>query len=168
MDKKVKRLFISMIITFILVFSSIPLWEYASGKKGAILAQSNNDLKITVVIGEFPQLLIIEDDRALDYIKPTKLSLRNKNDEEKKCELLMLIDKKSTIDYNYIRISVDNKIYKLNELVKVEDNENYYFVLGEYSIKAYSDKLVEVRLWLGEETDKITAESSLTTNFITR
>ena len=168
MDKRVRRLLLSIIITFILVFTSIPLWEYAGGKKGAILAQSNNELSITMEIGEFKELLIIEDNRAPQYIKPTDISLRNKNDSLKECELLMLVDKKSTINYKYIRISIDDVVYKLTDLTAIEDNENYYFILNKYSIRPYSNQTVEVKLWIGEEIGTVSQEATLITNFITR
>lgn len=168
MDKRVRKILFSIIITFILVFTSIPLWEYSSGKKGAILAQSYNELSIAVEIGEFQELLIIEDERAFEYVASTPISLRNKNDETKDCELLMLIDKKSTIDYKNIKISIDDTIYKLPDLNKIEDNENYYFIIGKYSIEAYKNEKVNIRLWLSEETTGITPESTLTTNFIAR
>lgn len=168
MDKSVKRLAISIVLTFILVIASIPLWNYSSGKKGAILAESYKDLSIAVDIGEFSQLLIIEDDRALQYVTPADISLRNKNSYEKECELLMLIDKSSTIDYKFIRVAVDKNIYKLTDLEKFEDNSNYYFVLGKYKIDKYSAIKENVRIWLGEEIGIIDQDSSITTNFITR
>lgn len=168
MDKRVRKILLSIIITFILVFASIPLWEYSSGKKGAILAQSYNELSIAVEIGEFQELLIIEDERAFEYIASTPISLRNKNDKTKECELLMLIDKKSTIDYNNLKISIDDTIYKLTDLNKIEDNENYYFIIGKYNIEAYKNEKVNIRLWLSEETTGVSANSTLTTNFIAR
>lgn len=168
MDKSIRRLTISIFLTFILVFASIPLWNYSSGKKGAMLAESYKDLSIAVDIGEFSQLLIIEDNRALEYVSPTDISLRNKNSYEKDFELIMLIDKTSTIEYKYIRVAIDDKIYKLTDLEQFEDNDNYYFILGKYNIDAYSSMKESVRLWLGEEIGIIDQSASITTNFITR
>lgn len=168
MDKSIKRLTISIVLTFILVLASIPLWSYSSGKKGALLAESYKDLSIAVDIGEFSQLLIIEDDRALQYVSPTDISLRNKNSYEKEFELLMLIDKTSTIDYKFIRLAIDDNLYKLTDLERFEDNNNYYFVVGKYKIDKYSTMTVNVRLWLGEEIGVIDQSSSITANFITR
>ena len=168
MDKSIRRLTVSIFLTFILVVASIPLWSYSSGKKGAILAESYKDLSIAVDIGEFSQLLIIEDERALEYVAPTYISLRNKNNYEKEFELIMLIDKTSTIDYKFIRIAIDDKIYKLADLEQFDDNDNYYFILGKYSIDKYSSMTENVRLWLGEEIGIIDQSASITTNFITR
>ena len=168
MDKSIRRLFISIIITFILVFASIPLWNYSSGKKGAILAETYKDLTVSVEIGKFPQMIIIEDARAFKYIEPTNISLRNKNDESKECELLMLVDKKSTINYEYLRVSIGDKIYKLTDLVKIEDKDNYYFILEKYNIEPYKDIKLKVRIWISENVKDIDENSSLITNFITR
>ena len=168
MDKRINKLLFSVIIIFVLVFVSIPLWDYASTKKGAILAQSNNELKISVELGEIPELMIIEDERVFEYINPTKLSLRNPNDKTKDCELLFLVDKNSTLDYNLLRLSIDDKIYKIKELDKIIDQENYYFVLNTYSINAYSNVEHQIRLWIEEDATNINDDVKLIANFITR
>lgn len=168
MEKSVSRIVVSIIITLILVVISIPLWNYSSGKKGALLVDSYEDLSIAVTIGEFKELLIVEDNRALDLIDTTKLSLRNRNDFSKDCELLMLVNKDSTIDYSYVRVAVEDKIFKLKDLDMYEDNDNYYFVIGNYDIDAYSNIEVNVRIWLGEDIGVVLDKDSLITNFITK
>lgn len=168
MDKNISRLSITIIITMILVIVSIPLWNYSSGKRGSLIADSYDNLSVSVVTGEFKQLLVIEDNRALDIIEPTKLSLRNRNSFTKKCELLMLIDKDSTIDYNHIRIAVENKISHLKDLNMYEDNDNYYFVIGEYTLKKYTNMDIYVRIWIGEEIGELGNTNQLITNFITK
>lgn len=168
MDTSVKKIVLSVIITTILVLISVPLWNYSSGRKGAILASSYEDLSISVEIGRFDSLNIIEDERAFDNITPTEISLRNRNDVEKEFELLFLIDKKSTIPYEYIKVSINNTIYNVKDLNMIEDNDNYYFILEELELDAYSQDVKLARIWLSEEMDNVDDEAILSTNFITR
>lgn len=168
MDKSVKKLIASVIITTILVIVSVPLWNYSSGRKGSILANSFGDLRIAVEIGKFEPLIMVEDERAMELIAPTDINLRNRNDETKKYELLLLVDKKSTISYEYLRVSLDKEIYNINELEMFEDNDNYYFLLVEEKLEAYSSTTKQARIWLDEDTKNLTETAFLTANFITR
>lgn len=168
MDKSIKKIVISVILTVLLVLVSVPLWNYSASKKGAILAGSYADLSIAVEVGKIDSLIIIEDSRAFSYIMPTEVSLRNRNEYEKEYELLFLVDKKSTISYEYIKVSVGDKIYNINELDMIEDKDNYYFILESSKLAAYSEEVKWVRIWLSEELENISEDAILSTNFITR
>ncbi len=168
MEKKINRLMISVLITVILVLISIPLWNYSSGRKGSVLASSYGDLSITVSIGVFPELIVIEDERAFDYIDETPVTFRNPNDKSKKFEIYYLYDKKSTIDYKDVVISLNGKIHHLKDLEMLEDNDNYYFKLSNLSLGAYSDKTYHVRIWLDENIIDLDENKILISNFIAR
>lgn len=168
MEKKIKRLILSVLITVILVLISVPLWNYSSGRKGSMLASSYGDLSITINIGTFPDLIVIEDDRALEYIDETPVILRNPNDTTKKFDMYYLLDKNSSIDYKDIVLSLDKNIYHLKDLEFIEDNDNYYFKINTMSLGAYSDKTFKVRIWLDENISHLDEDMVLISNFITR
>lgn len=168
MEKKVKRLILSVLITVILVLISVPIWNYSSGRKGSLLASSYGDQSISVNIGTFPDLIVIEDDRALDYIKETPVLFRNPNDITKKFDIYYLYDKNSTIDYKDIVVSFDSNIYHLKDLDMIEDNDNYYFKIHTMSLGAYSNRTYNVRIWLDENINTLDEDMVLVSNFITR
>ena len=85
-------------------------------------------------MGKLPSLIIIEDERAFAHVEQTEISLRNRNDNQKDCELLLLIDKTSTLDYKFLRVSIDDKVIKLSDLETIEDQDNYYFILDNKNI----------------------------------
>lgn len=167
MEKDIKKLIISVILTTALFFISIPLWNYSSHHKGVILASGYGDLAISIDIGDFKTLVAIEDERALEYIEPTSISFRNRNSYAKEYDILFLVSKNSTINYKDIKVSLDGNIYALNKIEVMEDDTNYYFLLKKDGLDAYSQKNVDARIWLDEDT-KITDNMSLTSNFITR
>ena len=168
MERSINRLIISVTITTLLFFISIPLWNYSVAKRSAILASSYGDLAISVNIGSFAPLVAIEDYRAFDYIKSTPISFRNRNGFKKDFELLLLVSKDSTIDYKYIKLAIGEKIYHVKSLEMLEDDDNYYFVINNYSLEAYSEDSIEVRIWIDENIQGSISDKSLTTNFITR
>lgn len=168
MERSINRLIISVTITTLLFFISIPLWNYSVAKRSAILASSYGDLAISVNIGTFDPLVAIEDYRAFDYIQPTKISFRNRNGFQKKFDLLLLVSKDSTVDYKDIKLAIGEKIYHVKSLEMLEDEDNYYFIINNYSLEAYSEDSIEARIWLDENTHAPLSNKSLTTNFITR
>lgn len=168
MDKSIKSLILSVVLTIIIVAISVPLWNYNGMKKGALLANNYGDLEISVNIGKFADLIVIEENRAFDNITPTIISLRNQNDTKRQFEVLFLVNKKSTISYKDLYVSLGDNIYDLNKVVMLEDSENYYFVLESHSLDAYKEEELETRIWIDDDIEKLSDDSSLTTNFITR
>lgn len=167
MESSINRLILSVVITTLLFFISIPLWNYSEAKRGAILASEYGDLAISVSMESFDQLVAIEDYRAFDYINPTKISFRNRNGYKKNFELLLLVSKDSTISYKDLKLAIGEKIYNVKSLEMSEDNNNYYFTLNNYTLDAYSENSIMVRIWLDEDIETPSGKS-LTTNFITR
>jgi len=167
-EKSINRLIVSVTITTLLFFISIPLWNYSVAKRSAILASSYGDLAISVNIGTFDSLVAIEDYRAFDYIKPTTISFRNRNGFKKEFDLLLLVSKDSTIDYKDLKVSIGEKIYHVKSLEMLEDSDNYYFIINSYSLEAYSEDSLEARIWLDENIQGNINEKTLTTNFTTR
>lgn len=168
MEHSINRLILSVTITTLLFFISIPLWNYSVAKRSAILASEYGDLAISVNMESFDQLVAIEDYRAFEYIRPTKISFRNRNGFKKDFELLLLVSKDSTISYQDLKVSIGEKIYNIKSVEMLEDSENYYFILNNYSLEAYSEDSINVRIWLDENIQVSPSDKSLTTNFITR
>lgn len=168
MEKSINRLILSVVITTLLFFISIPLWNYSVAKRSAILANEYGDLAISVNMGIFDQLVAIEDYRAFDYIKPREISFRNRNGFKKDFELLLLVSKESTISYEDLKVAIGEKIYNIKSVEMLEDDDNYYFIIDNFSLDAYSEDSIEVRLWLDEDIKVSPNDKSLTTNFITR
>lgn len=168
MDKRINRLILSVVITTLIVLASVPLWKYSSERHSAILASNSSDLAISTEVGTFSSLIVVEDDRAFELITPTELSFRNRNSDSKDFKILFLVEKQSTINYQDVKVSLDDNIYNLKELEKIEDDKNYYFVLESSSLKGYSEKKVNARIWLDEDIQNLDDNSYITSNFLAR
>lgn len=168
MEASIKRLIKSVAITTLIVLLSVPIWNYTSSKNSLSLADAYGDLDIAIDIGGFSALTLVENDRAFDVISPTDLSFRNQNNFSKNFEILLLVTKDSTVDTNSIQVALDKEVYSLKELKKREDDENWYFVLKEIGLDAYSEIQYKTRIWLDASSAKIDENAILITNFIAK
>ena len=167
MKNEVKKLVISVIITAAIALGTIPIWNIANANNGLSLASLYTNMNMSVNIGRFPSLLIIDDNQALENIKATPIQIRNQNSVEKDYNLYFFIDKKTTIDKNLLRVSIGNEIFKLNEMECIEDDSGYYYLVHSNTIDKYSNEDLEARIWLTEEAADIDNDAKLVTNFVT-
>lgn len=167
MDKNIRYIIASVIVTVAIVLISLPLW-INNNDRDELIARGYEDLPIAVSIEEFSPLVIIEDSRAFANIEPTKVTYRNRNGFAKDAEIVLLYDKTSTIPYQYLKVSLGEEIITLRDVNYEEDADNYYFSLTKKNIAAYSDEVFMVRLWLNENIVDVDEDDVIITNFIAR
>lgn len=168
MRKGVRKLVVSIIIAISVIIVSIPIWRVSEGNTIGLVNTRYTELPIVVKIEKLKSLLIVSDEEASTFVEPTELTLKNRNGHAKSFNLYLLVEKKSTINYQYLRVSIDDKIYKVSELKMESDYNNYYFLLDGFNTDAYETKNVDIRLWIGTEAEGLDQSSTLTTNFVIR
>lgn len=168
MQKSTRRIVVSLVCAISLILISYPIWRYASGSKVGILANSYGELPLNIDMGTFEPLVIVDDSMSGTVINDTDISIKNRNGFDKKTNLYIIVEKISTIPYQFIRVAIDDEIYRLNEIEVEEDEKNYYFYLNEIEIKAYEDKILKARIWLSQDTDGVDPSATLVTNFVTK
>ena len=168
MKNEVKKLVISVIITAAIALGTIPIWNMANNTNGLSLASLYTNMAMSVSIGKFQPLIIIEDDRALENIKSTPIQIRNQNSVEKDYDLYFFIDKATTIDKELLRVSIGNQIYKLNEMQCTETSAGYYYLVYSNKLDKYTDEELEARIWLTSGAESLDEDAKLVTNFVTK
>lgn len=166
MKRRTKIIVTIIIIVISIVTVSSPLVILAHGKRIGLLANYYGELPIELDKGSFDSLLIIDDNEAMNIIKPTPIIYSNPNGFDKQVNLIMTINKNSSINYNNVVISVNDNILSLSDLIIDYDEYNYYFNIGSKTIPAYSNNQDMFRIWLRKETSGLTEESEITFNFI--
>lgn len=166
MNRAVKSLILAFVISVSIVLVSIPVWRVSKGRNVGLIANSYGELPISVKVGKFESLIVIDDELVKDVITPTKITLRNRNGFEKNYSLYLLVEKKSSISYELLKLSINNTIYNLSEIEKSEDEENYYFKLIDSNLKEYSEEEYEAKIWIKSDAQNLDGSSSLTANFI--
>ena len=168
MRNEVKKLVVSVVVTALVVLLSIPVWNYANANNGLSLASLYSNLSMSVKVGRFPSLLVIEDERAIENIQATKVQVRNQNSIKKEYNLYFYVDKSTTIDRNFLRVSIGNNIYKLKEMECTETDDGYYYLVHQSNIGAYTNEDLEARIWLTEEGASLGEDAKLVTNFVSK
>ena len=166
MRNEVKKLVISVIVTAIVAIGTIPLWNLANAKNGLSLASLYNNLNMSINIGKFPSLMIVEDDKAIENITSTQIQVRNQNSVDKEYKLYFFVDKSTTIDKNMLRVSIGSDIYKLNEMKCIEKNEGYYYLVHTNTLAPYSNDDLEARIWVTSDASDLGEDAKLVTNFV--
>ena len=87
---------------------------------------------------------------------------------KKEYNLYFYVDKSTTIDRNFLRVSIGNDIYKLKEMDCTETNDGYYYLVHESTIEAYTNEDLEARIWLTQEGASLGDDAKLVTNFVSK
>ncbi len=167
MDENLRPLIINIILTLLLVFVSIPLWNSSGSEKILRVATTFDNLDIAMTIKNFQDIGIIYEKDEWSELEPTEIYLRNQNSYAKSCDLIMKISKDSTLDYENIYIAIDNKVYHLSELKVNENQKNCYYRLSTLDFSSYTDRRVFLRLWLEGNPNSDIDDLKLLADFIT-
>lgn len=167
MDENLRPLIINIILTLLLVFVSIPLWNSSGSEKLLRVATAFDNLDIAMTIKNFQDIGIIYEKDEWSELEPTEIYLRNQNSYAKSCDLIMKISKDSTLDYENIYIAIDNKVYHLSELKVNENQNNCYYRLSTLDFSSYTDRRVFLRLWLEGNPNSDIDDLKLLADFIT-
>lgn len=110
---------------------------------------------VDMIKKEDNELYLVEDQASLDHVEPIIVQMVNDTYLETTYALGMKVNKKSTMDYNNLKISYLDKIVNLKELFVGEDATHNYFLLERGDLTA-SSKTYEIKLWIdkkGEMTE---------------
>ncbi len=168
MKKSSRYLILTIVIAVSAIIVTVPFWNFAHNRRIGFFNEGYTKLPIVTKISKFPSLVIADEASAMSIIEPTEIVVKNRNGFDELNNLYLLVEKRSTIPIHYIRVSIDDTIYKINEITMEEDNDNYYFFLKSIETDAYEEVSLKARIWLSEETSNVASDSTLVTNFIVR
>ncbi len=168
MKKSSRYLILTIVIAVSAIIVTVPFWNFAHNRRIGFFNEGYTKLPIVTKISKFPSLVIADEASAMSIIEPTEIVVKNRNGFDELNNLYLLVEKRSTIPIHYIRVSIDDTIYKTNEITMEEDNDNYYFFLKSIETDAYEEVSLKARIWLSEETSNVASDSTLVTNFIVK
>lgn len=148
----IKMFEIVFVIGFL--FFSVTLWKDNTTQEMFSMATSFTNLNYTNMQVENPisySMYPMEKERALSTIEPCSVIVSNDTYTEEGYMLALRVDKNSSLDYQFVNISVDEEVYSLKDLSRIDDQDNYYFILDENTLKG-EQKIYKLKLWLDERT----------------
>lgn len=140
-----KFILIKFIITIVLLFVLVVgLFSYVLN-----LNKTDEGKKVEVSVGELPTILKkFTEEEALASVRPTVVSVSNNNDESAEFELYVTIDKKSTIDYNFLRVNFDGVTCDLSQLHSYDLGSKLYFEVKKDKVNPKRTNEYDVYIWL--------------------
>lgn len=156
---------IIFLTTFIII--SVPLWNSMDKKELFATSYATNDLTFTNLNIQNPidyAMYPMSKTTALNTLIPTTIKVVNDSLTTEQYSLIFNYSKHSTLDYNFLIISIDDKVIPLNQLQTKETEENIYFILDESSLSG-GEKEYKVRLWLDEKTGNAMQNQNLMFSF---
>ncbi len=166
MKINVKKVLTICSIILSIAIVSIPCFNFTKLTNRGLLGELYREVPVTTEVGIFDSLVIADDEIAKDVVNGNKLAIKNRNGYQKEVKLYFLVTKNSTVPYNFLRLSLNENIFALNEIEPIEDDINYYFYLSDYQIDAYKEEIIESRLWLSKDTNNVDPKASLVANFV--
>lgn len=116
-------------------------------------AYALNNLKIEEKESNKYNLYPMTDNYAEENLKDNIFTINNYGDT-RKCKLMFIVSKSSTINTKNINLKINNKIFSLNNY-NYEDENYFYYFIGEETINKKSSLDINYCLWLNEETDEL-------------
>lgn len=152
--KDINKLIITKVVEIFLVvgfvFLASYLWRSKNAQEFFSSIASFSNLYYTNFMIENPidySMFPMRDEDAMQNLKPCTVKVMNETYTSENYALILKIDKTSTMDYHYIHIGINDKVYALNDLGQVEETENYVFTLAKDTIVG-NTKNYEIRVWL--------------------
>lgn len=170
--KEINKILKDMILVLSFVLISIPLWKNFEGKQQfANIAEyyekytpSTINLNIERNF-KLNNIIPLSDSEGIKT-DPALISIVSNSKNKYFFKLYLAFDKTSTIDYNFIKLKVNNNIVLLNELENKQDDDKIYFLLDDNNISSNSKIDYQINLWLDSKTGNDMQGKSIKTNFI--
>lgn len=169
-NKLITKKILEILIVTAFVFLSLPLWDHFEKQNAFALASAYSTTNYLSLDIENPinySMYPMTDDFAMQKLGPCHLKVINDTLTNENYVLYLTIAKNSTIDYHYLKISINNQIHFLENLITKTDTNNYYFALDQDSLLGDA-KNYEIKLWLDEKTGDEMQNKELIMSFETK
>lgn len=162
MIKSIRGLIIEIIITLFLVVVSYVLCDDLNNRLSSSSVK-NNSVSVEIIKSNKTMLYPMTDSYARNNVDDTVLNILNYNNDDINCRLLMLIEKEEDLNYNNLKIKVDEDIFSLDKRYLYEDDSYLYFDLAHREID--KNKNISFAMWLDENTNDL-SNYNFTYNFL--
>lgn len=138
-----------MEIVFVITFLFIAFYylrlnsNFTYANENSMHLTIRNDLDF----GSFP----MDDEFALNNLESCVLDIVHTSSFLENYQLVLQIDKNSTVDYNFLNIAINNHVYSLSSLIFDIDDYFYYFILDSNQLDN-DYKSYQIKLWLDKKT----------------
>ena len=149
------------------VFFATYLWRGKHSQNMLAAMNSFHNLSYTDLIVTDPidySMYPMTDEYAMQYLKPCLIQVINETYTHENYTLVLKINKKSSLDYHFLNLGLNEKVYSLKDLESKDTNDEIVFILARDSIVG-EVKTYNIRLWLDSQTGNEMQAKNLIMNF---
>lgn len=160
-NKNVKVLVNDLIIILFLLFLTITIIPKIVGNKKVLadtLINYSSPLALTIVEKSNNELYPMTDNYAINNLNKSTICITNSSNREINYQLLLKVNKESSIGLNNLKLRIGNNITKLDNY-QYEDEGNYYYSVYSSKLGREDNTNVDYLIWLDENTSIITGNN---------
>lgn len=135
-----------IMMIFIIIISCILVNNYNNNFNKEII--ENNNLAINLN-DNTDKLYVLSDEEASKKLKSATINISNYNNNVIKYRLIMKVKKNNNLNYEMIKMKLNDQIFNLATKYSYEDNNYLYFELIRSNID--KENKIEYAIWLNEE-----------------
>lgn len=109
----------------------------------------DNNIAVKILENNSSVLRPMSDRYAKDNAGNIVINVTNYNNDSVNYKLFMRVEKNNNLNYNYLKIKVDDDIFRLNTKYDYEDEDYLYFDIGHKNVDNYNN--VNFAMWLDED-----------------
>ena len=132
-----------------IIIGSVPLWSLWQNSKVAYAKTYDHTsyAYVTVSMYQNYEMYPMKEEEALKHLYPMKVTLAKNLIADTHYTLVLRVSKKSNIDASFLKLSIDNQIYFLQERFYKEDDTYSYYLIEEGMLKD-TEKEYSLNIWL--------------------
>ena len=169
-NKQIFKYIFEIIFIILLLCISYPMWEVFAESKGYSVAKYYEKYKNTDLTFYYDKVAQLDNlypifDEDVDNSNYTSINIVNNTLKKDEYKLIIAIEKSSTLDSKYLKINIDDSIYKLNDLYYSSDEYLNYFLIDSKDINSKETINKKVVIWLDSNTPNFMQNKTLDFKF---
>ncbi len=167
--REVNKLIISKIveinIVVIFLIFSFPIWQNIHKEQEIANSVALTGYTFVEVANPIDYVMYpMSDEKAVRYLKPCHLTVKNDMEQDIDYTLALRISKESTLDLNNLNILINDKVDNLINLNSLEEQDYTYFIIDSNNL-IKNENEYDVIFWLNENTQNLAMKQELIFSF---
>lgn len=170
-NREILKCLIEINALLFIVIVTYPVMSFIGESEGSKIAEFYDNYetdRLTLYYekqADLSNLFPVTEEYALNNFEKSIINVVNNTNENKVYNLVLIIEKNSTLDTKYLKININGKTYKLDDLYYTENNYVKYFIIDNNTVKKESINYNNIYIWLDYETPNSEQNKTLTMNF---
>ena len=145
-NKEITKCIIEIITLIFIVIFTYPVLHMIGESEGAKIAEYYDNYEASDVTlyyekkADLNNLYPVTNEYALNNLDYSIINVINNTKENKKYNLMLIVEKNSTLDTNYLMININGKTLKLSDCYYTENKYITYYLIDSNTIKTNSSK----------------------------